>query len=182
MTRGTFSSGCELDIWESCTCCRWLFLLLTSLCASEGQRGEWVLFLWLKKDMSGLFKQCLGMAWFWAGASSLSSPDPTDWQRYRRTQPSIPQLGYSQLLLPLLWNNFLKALFSKQANQPSNNIAMDKCIDNVWDSALSMDGQLESFVWRVMFKSSVLLHCFFYAGFKQDLTGFIILLSNQSAD
>lgn len=45
-----------------------------------------------------------------------------------------------------------------------------------------MDRQLESFVWSVMFGSSVLLHCYFYAGIKQDLTGFIILLSNQSAD
>lgn len=32
-----------------------------------------------------------------------------------------------------------------------------------------------------MFRSSVLLDCYFCAGIKQDLTGFIILLSNQSA-
>lgn len=45
-----------------------------------------------------------------------------------------------------------------------------------------MKRQLEYFLWSVMFSSSILLDWYFYAGIKQDLTGFIILLSNQSAD
>lgn len=51
---------------------------------------------------------------------------------------------------------------------------------NMWDFGLPVGRQLEYTLWVVMFKSSVLLDC--YAGIKQDLTGFIILLSNQSAD
>lgn len=45
-----------------------------------------------------------------------------------------------------------------------------------------MERQQEYFLWSVMFRSSVLLDCYFYAGIKQDLTGFIILFSNRSAD
>lgn len=45
-----------------------------------------------------------------------------------------------------------------------------------------MERQLEYFLWSIMFRSSVLLDCYFYAGIKQELTAFVILLSNQSAD